>query len=195
MEVTAGLGGLRFSKMEEGKDRGFNGTFRDVVVIFLSTAFQVLVDFHFVLVCLCVGVITMYHMQIWFCLLFCYVCFQSLIITMVFPSSELVVCSSDLDLDDLLVLLDLWLYRVFGDLCDVRSWLPVDRQFPSLVGALLSRAWYMLVFGVSKHLPIFGPQTCAFPTVRQLFVVWMVEGYDHTIVESLHCIVQFVTLY
>ncbi|GMN28829.1 hypothetical protein TIFTF001_002192 [Ficus carica] len=160
VEVIVGLGGLRFSKMEEGKDRGFNGTFRDVVVIFLSTAFQVL----------------------------------SLIIRMVFQLSGLVVCLSDLDLDDSLVLLDLWLYRVFGDLYDVRSWLPVDRQFPSLVGALLSRAWYMLVSGVSKYIPVFGPQTYAFPTVRQLFVS-MVEGYDRTIVESLHCIVQFVTLH
>ena len=54
--------------MEEGKGRGFNGTFRlstlDVVVIFLPAAFPVLANFHFVLVCLCVGVITAYHMQI-----------------------------------------------------------------------------------------------------------------------------------
>ncbi|GMN68914.1 hypothetical protein TIFTF001_037964 [Ficus carica] len=157
--------------MEEGKDRGFDNTFKlstlAVVVIFLPAAFPVLVDFHFVL---------------------------SLIIMMVFPLSELVVCSPDLDIGDLLVLLDLWLCRVFGDLCDLRLWLSIDRQSLSLVGALLSRAWCMLVSGVSRYFLVFGPQTCAFPTMRQLFVP-MIEGYDSTITRSLHCIIRFVTLY
>ena len=66
VEVIAGLKGLHFDVMEEGKGRGFDGTFRlstlIVVVIFLPAAFPMLVDFHFVLVCLCVGVITTYHM-------------------------------------------------------------------------------------------------------------------------------------
>ncbi|GMN59454.1 hypothetical protein TIFTF001_028548 [Ficus carica] len=153
--------------MEEGKGRGFDGTFRlstlVVVVIFLPTAFLVLVDFHFIL---------------------------SLIITMVFLLSGLVVCSPDLDLGDLLVLLDLWLCRVFGDLCDLRSWLPIDWQFLLLVRALLSRAWCMLVYGVLRYFSVFGPQTCVVATMLKLFVS-MVEGYDLTIAGSLHCIVQF----
>ncbi|GMN62522.1 hypothetical protein TIFTF001_031600 [Ficus carica] len=81
--MIAGLGGLRFGEIEEGKDCGFNGTFRlftlAVVVIFLFAAFPML--------------------------------------------------------------------------------------SPSLVGALLSRAWCMLVFDVSRYFPVFGPQTCAVPTV------------------------------
>ena len=68
VEVIAELGGLRFNEMEEGKGHDFDGTFKlstlTVVVIFLPAAFPVLVDFHFVLVCLCVGVITAYHTQI-----------------------------------------------------------------------------------------------------------------------------------
>ncbi|GMN51590.1 hypothetical protein TIFTF001_020749 [Ficus carica] len=64
----------------------------------------------------------------------------SLIITMVIPLSGLVIYFPDLDLGDLLVLLDLWLCRVFSDLCDLRSWLPIDRQSPSLLEVLLSRA-------------------------------------------------------
>ncbi|GMN45724.1 hypothetical protein TIFTF001_014911 [Ficus carica] len=135
VEVTAGLGGLRFGKMEEGKGGGFDGTFRlstlVVVIIFLPVAFP------------------------------------SLIITIVFPSSGLVVCSSDLYLGDLLILLNLWLCMVFSDLCNMRLWLPIDRQSPSLVGALLSRAWCMLVFGVSRYFPVFGPQTCVIPTVHE----------------------------
>ncbi|GMN49588.1 hypothetical protein TIFTF001_018759 [Ficus carica] len=132
--VTMGLGGMRFGEMEEGKGHGFDAIFRlstlAVVVIFLPTAFLVLVDFHFVM---------------------------SLIIMMVFPLSGLVVCSPDLDFGDLLVLLDLWLCKVFGDLCDMRSWLPIDRQSPLLVGALLSKASCMLVSGVSRYFPVFGP--------------------------------------
>ncbi|GMN70552.1 hypothetical protein TIFTF001_039592 [Ficus carica] len=95
MEVTAELGGMCFSEIEEGKGHGFDGTFRlstlAMTVIFLPVAFPILVDFHFVLVNLCI----------------------------------------DLDLGDLLVLLDLWLCREFSDLYDLRSWLPIDRQFPS----------------------------------------------------------------
>ncbi|GMN47066.1 hypothetical protein TIFTF001_016248 [Ficus carica] len=53
VEVTTGLGGLRFDEMEEPKGRGFDDTFRlsalAVVVNFLSAAFPVLIDFHFVL--------------------------------------------------------------------------------------------------------------------------------------------------
>ena len=74
VEMTTGLGSLRSGEMEEWKDHGFDGTFRlfilTVVVIFLLAAFLVLVDFHFVVVCLCAGIIITYHMQIWFCLLF-----------------------------------------------------------------------------------------------------------------------------
>ncbi|GMN35302.1 hypothetical protein TIFTF001_005220 [Ficus carica] len=90
--------------MEEGKGRGFDGTFKlstlAIMVIFLPAAFPVLVEFHFVL---------------------------SVIIMMVFPSSGLVFCSLDLDLGDLLVVLDLWLCRVFSDFCDLRSWLLIDQ--------------------------------------------------------------------
>ncbi|GMN60235.1 hypothetical protein TIFTF001_029313 [Ficus carica] len=144
VEVTVGLGGLRFGEMEEGKGRGFDDTFwlstLVVVVIFLLVAFSVL----------------------------------SLIIMMVFPSSKLMVYSPDLDIGYLLVLLDLWLCRVFGNLCDLKSRLPIDRQILSLVGALLSRTYCMLVSGVLRYFPVFGPQTCVIPTVRQLFVL-MVE--------------------
>ena len=66
MEVIMGLGGLRFGEIETGKGHGVNGTFRlstlVVVVIFLLATFPMLVDFYFVLVCLCLGVITVYHM-------------------------------------------------------------------------------------------------------------------------------------
>ncbi|GMN31372.1 hypothetical protein TIFTF001_003227 [Ficus carica] len=125
VEVTTELGGLCFDEMEEGKGRGFDGTFRlstlTVVVIFLPVAFPVLVDFYFVLLC-----------------------------------------------------------RVFGYLCNLRLWLPIDLQFPSLVGALLSRAWSMFISGVLRYFPIFGPQTCAIPSMRQLFLP-MVKAYDRTI--------------
>ena len=111
MEVTAGLGSLRFSEMEEGKGRGFDSTFRPstlaMVVIFLLAAFPVLVDFYFVLVCLRIDVIAVYHTHNWFCLLFWCVCFRSLIITVVNSLFGLVVYLSNLDLDDLLVMLDL----------------------------------------------------------------------------------------
>ncbi|GMN22958.1 hypothetical protein TIFTF001_045741 [Ficus carica] len=83
---------------------------------------------------------------------------------------------------------------VFGDLCDLRSWLSIDRQCSSLVGALLSRAWCMLVSGMSRNFLVFGPQTCTVPTACQLFVP-MVEGYDRSITGDLHYIVQFITLY
>ena len=76
------------------------------------------------------------------------------------------VCLSDLDLDNLLVLLDLWLCRVSGDICDLMSWLPIDRQFSSLVGALLSRACRMIVSGVSRYFFIFGHRTCEVLTMR-----------------------------
>ncbi|GMN39699.1 hypothetical protein TIFTF001_008934 [Ficus carica] len=60
VEVTEGLGGLRFGEMEEGNGCGFDGTFRlstlTVVVIFLPAAFPVLVDFNFVLTCRLCGV-------------------------------------------------------------------------------------------------------------------------------------------
>ncbi|GMN39750.1 hypothetical protein TIFTF001_008974 [Ficus carica] len=116
VKVTAGLGGLRFYEMEEGKGRGFGGTFRlstlTVVIIFLPATFSFL------------------------------------IIMMVFPSSEFMICSSDLYLGDL---------------------------------ALLSRAWCVLISGVSRYFPVLGLQTCAVPTMRQLFVP-IVEGYDCTIV-------------
>ena len=68
VELIVGLGGLRFSKIEEGQGCGFDGTLRlstlTMEVIFLSETFSVFVDFHFVLVCLCIGVITAYHIHI-----------------------------------------------------------------------------------------------------------------------------------
>ena len=84
---------------------------------------------------------------------------------MVISLSELVVCSSDSDLGDLLIMLDLRLCKMFGDLCDLRSWLLIDQQIP-LVGALLSKAWWMLVSNMLRYFPIFGPQTCAIHTMR-----------------------------
>ncbi|GMN52802.1 hypothetical protein TIFTF001_021942 [Ficus carica] len=135
VEVTAGLGGLCFGEIEEGKGRGFDGTLRlstlAMVVIFLHAAFPVLIDFHFVLVFLNNND--------------------------GYPIVRVHVYSPYLDLSNLLVLLDLWLCRVFGHLCDLRPWLPIDRQFPLLVGTLLSRAWCMLVSNVPRYLSIFGP--------------------------------------
>ncbi|GMN31310.1 hypothetical protein TIFTF001_003200 [Ficus carica] len=98
VKVIARLRGLCFDEMEEGKGRDFDGTFKLSTLTVVVIFLHAALDFYFVL---------------------------SLIITMVFPSSKLVVCSSDLDLGDLLVVLDLWLCMVFGDLCDLRSWLPI----------------------------------------------------------------------
>lgn len=66
LEVITGLEGLHFGQIEKGKDHGFNGNFRlstlAVVVIFIPVTFLMLVDFHFILVYLCLGVIIMYNM-------------------------------------------------------------------------------------------------------------------------------------
>ncbi|GMN26614.1 hypothetical protein TIFTF001_001350 [Ficus carica] len=127
---------MRFGEMEEGKGRGFDGIFK----LFTLTVVVIFLPVAFLI--------------------------MSSTITMVVLSFELVVYSLDLDLGDLLVLLDLWLCRVFGDLYDLRSWLPIDWQSLSLVGALLSRVWCMLVFDVSRYFPVFGPQICVIPFMR-----------------------------
>ena len=60
VEVIVGLGGLNFDRMDKGKGRGFDGTFRlstlAMVVIFLSAAFSAIDRFSFcygMFVCRC----------------------------------------------------------------------------------------------------------------------------------------------
>ncbi|GMN48423.1 hypothetical protein TIFTF001_017599 [Ficus carica] len=109
VEVTAGLGGLRFYEMEEGKGRGFDDTFKlstlAVVVIFLPATFQYFHNNNDDLPIVWARSL-LARFRSW---------------RFVGPT-RLVAC------------------KVFGDLYDLRSWLPIDWQFPSLVGALLSRA-------------------------------------------------------
>ena len=103
--------------------------------------------------------------------MFLHVCFQSLIITMVFLLSRLVVCSPDLDLGELEILLAM---SLSGDVCDLgATWyiLLMDWKLSSIV-VVSKRALCVLKLMCWKIFLISGLILRRFSCALSDFIYW-----------------------